>query len=487
MLFNSAQFVAFFAVVYGLYLVLRHRYQNLLLLGASYVFYGSWDWRFLGLMLFSTTMDYGFGLLLGRVEHAARRKAILVTSVTVNLGVLFVFKYFNFFAASLDRLLTVFALHLDARILGVVLPLGISFYTFHNLSYIVDVYRRRVAPARSFVDFGLYVALFPQLIAGPIARPAHLLPQIQGERRITLDMLRSGAWLILLGYFKKVVLADNMAPFTKQLFEHPQSMHGAEVLFGLYAFAFQIYGDFSGYSDIARGLSNLMGFDLMVNFERPYFAANPADFWRRWHISLSTWLRDYLYIPLGGNRRGTARMYANLLLTMFLGGLWHGAAWHFVAWGVFHGVLLCGYRFLREGAGRRAQGADDALATTTTCAPPPAPRPLGRLRHALAVVAFFHITCFGWLLFAVKSLADVPLLLHNLVAPFSLHGRLVLITILLFAVPLLLMEWGEERSGQTAIVKTWPRPLRLACYATLVAAIVLCGALERHAFIYFQF
>src|ERR1043165_1234325 len=328
MLFNSAQFVAFFAVVYGLYLVLRHRYQNLLLLGASYVFYGSWDWGFLGLMLFSTTMDYSFGLLLGRVEHAARRKALLVPSVPVTLGVLFVFKSFTFFATSLDRLLTVFALHLDVRIRALILPLGISFYPFHNLAYIVDVYRRRVAPSRSFVDFGLYVALFPQLIAGPIARTAHLLPQIEGERRITLDMLRNGAWLILLGYFKKVVLADNMAPFTKQLFEQPQSMHGTEVLFGLYAFAFQIYGDFSGYSDIARGLSNLMGFDLMVNFERPYFAANPADFWRRWHISLSTWLRDYLYIPLGGNRRGTARMYGNLLLTMFLGGLWHGAAWH---------------------------------------------------------------------------------------------------------------------------------------------------------------
>jgi D-alanyl-lipoteichoic acid acyltransferase DltB (MBOAT superfamily) len=410
------------------------------------------------------------------VQNAARRKAILVTSICVNLGVLFVFKYFNFFAASADRLLSLFALHLDVRILDVVLPLGISFYTFHNLSYIVDVYRGRVAPARRFTDFALYVALFPQLIAGPIARPAHLLPQIQRPRRITYSMLRSGAWLILLGYFKKVVLADNMAPFTKQLFEHPQSMHGAEVLFGIYAFAFQIYGDFSGYSDIARGLSNLMGFDLMLNFERPYFAANPADFWRRWHISLSTWLRDYLYIPLGGNREGTARTYRNLLITMFLGGLWHGAAWHFVAWGVFHGVLLCGHRFVREGA----------LATTTTCAPPPAPRAL-RLRHALTVFAFFHVTCFGWLLFAVKRLRDVPLLLHNMVAPFTLHGRLIATTLLLFAVPLVLMESIEEWSGRTDIVKAWPRPLRLATYAALVAAIVLCGALERHAFIYFQF
>jgi alginate O-acetyltransferase complex protein AlgI len=469
MLFNSLTFVAFFLIVYALYVVLTHRYQNALLLVASYVFYGSWDWRFLGLMLLSTTMDYYFGLLLGRMPQDARRKWILIVSISVNLGILFVFKYFNFFAVSLDRLLSVFALQVDLRILDVVLPLGISFYTFHNISYIVDIYRGRVEPARRFSDFALYVALFPQLIAGPIARPSHLLPQIQKPRRVTHEMLRMGAWLILLGYFKKVVLADNMVPFTKPLFENPHAMQGTQVLLGIYAFAFQIYGDFSGYSDIARGLSKLMGFELMLNFERPYFATNPADFWRRWHISLSTWLRDYLYIPLGGNRHGAARTYCNLLITMFLGGLWHGAAWHFVAWGVFHGLLLCAHR---------------------AAAPL-----LERARHlhtraawrAVSVVAFFHVTCFGWLLFAVKSLRDVPVLLHNLLAPSPAHGRIALITLLLFAGPLLLMEWAEERTGRREIVKTWPRPVRLACYALLVVLIVLCGAVEHHAFIYFQF
>ncbi len=461
MLFNSLPFVAFFVVVYALYVILTHRYQNALLLVASYFFYGSWDWRFLGLMLFSTTMDYGFGRLLGRMEDERRRRLVLIVSISVNLGILFVFKYFNFFAVSLDRLLSHFALHLGVRVLSVVLPLGISFYTFHNISYIVDIYRRRVEPARRFVDFALYVSLFPQLIAGPIARPAHLLPQIQNPRRITYDMFRTGAWLILLGYFKKVVLADNMAPFTARLFENPHAMHGTEVLFGLYAFAFQIYGDFSGYSDIARGLSNLMGFELALNFERPYFAANPAEFWRRWHISLSTWLRDYLYIPLGGSREGTLRTYRNLLITMFLGGLWHGAAWHFVAWGVFHGLLLSVHR-----------------ATSGV---------FKRVPRALSIIAFFHITCFGWLLFAVKGLVDVPVLLHNLWMPAAVHGRYIVITLLLFAAPLLLMEWAEERSGVLAIVKTWPRPLRLACYASVAAFIVLCGSVERHAFIYFQF
>jgi alginate O-acetyltransferase complex protein AlgI len=466
MLFNSIQFVAFFLVVYALYVILAHRWQNALLLAASYVFYGSWDWRFLGLMLFSTTMDYSFGLVLNRLQEHSRRKRILIVSIAVNLGVLFVFKYFNFFAANLDRLLSLFALHLDMRILNVVLPLGISFYTFHNISYIVDVYRGRVEATRSFVDFALYVALFPQLIAGPIARPAHLLPQIHNPRRITYAMLRTGAWLILLGYFKKVVLADNMVPFTKPLFENPHSMHGTEVLFGLYAFAFQIYGDFSGYSDIARGLANLMGFELALNFDHPYFAANPPDFWRRWHISLSTWLRDYLYIPLGGNRHGRWKTHRNLLITMFLGGLWHGAAWHFVAWGIFHGALLSLHRI-----------AAPLLARLRG----------GRILHALAVVAFFHVTCVGWLLFAVKRLSDVPLLLHNVFVPFPMHGRLALITLILFAAPLVLMEWLEERGGEMHIVKFWPRPLRLACYAALVAAIVLCGAVERHEFIYFQF
>lgn len=461
MLFNSTQFVVFFVVVYALYVILTHRYQNALLLVASYVFYGSWDWRFLGLMLFSTTMDYWFGRLLGRTEADRTRRILLVVSISVNLGILFVFKYFDFFAVSLDRLLSMFALHLGVRVLNVVLPLGISFYTFHNISYIVDIYRRRVDPARRFVEFALYVALFPQLIAGPIARPAHLLPQIRNPRRITSDMFRTGAWLILLGYFKKVVLADNMAPFTARLFDHPHTMHGVEVLFGLYAFALQIYGDFSGYSDIARGLSNLMGFDLALNFARPYFAANPAEFWRRWHISLSTWLRDYLYVPLGGSREGRLRTYRNLLITMFLGGLWHGAAWHFVAWGVFHGVLLSIHR-----------------ATSRFFAPLP---------RAVSVIAFFHITCFGWLLFAVKRLSDVPLILNNLRVPSAIHGRYIVMTLLLFAAPLLLMEWAEERSGGVTIVMSWPRPLRLACCALVVAFIVLCGSVERHAFIYFQF
>jgi D-alanyl-lipoteichoic acid acyltransferase DltB (MBOAT superfamily) len=419
-------------------------------------------------MLFSTTMDYGFGLLLGRMQDDRRRRFILIASVSVNLALLLFFKYFNFFADGFARVLSAFALRIDAPLLNVILPLGISFYTFHNISYIVDVYARRVEPARRFVDFGLYVAFFPQLVAGPIARPAHLLPQIQQPRRIPYQMLRTGAWLILLGYFKKVVVADNMAPLSSPLFHNPHSLQGTEVLFALYAFAFQIYGDFSGYSDIARGLANLMGFELALNFRRPYFAVTPAEFWRRWHISLSTWLRDYLYIPLGGSRHGTARTYRNLLITMCLGGLWHGAAWHFVAWGIFHGLLLCAHR-----------------ATAPLLARLPFTRDRALSRVAGAAV-YFHVTCFGWLLFAVNGLRDVPVVVRNLLVP-SMHGRLAIGTVALLAGPLLLMELAEERGGGEAIVKTWPRPVRLACYASLIAAILLCGAFDRHAFIYFQF
>jgi len=481
MLFNSVQFIVFFLVVYIVYLTLTHRYQNYWLLLASYIFYGSWDWRFLGLMLLSTTMDYGFGLLLHRCEDAARRKTILLVSITVNLGILFVFKYFNFFAGSFQRLLTLFGLGLNIHVINVLLPLGISFYTFHNISYIVDVYRGRVTPTRSLVNFALYVALFPQLIAGPIARPGHLLPQIENHRRITYLMLREGFWLILLGYFKKVVLADSMIPFTSAVFERPGEVYGTQILFGIYAFAFQIYGDFSGYSDIARGLSKLMGFELMLNFYHPYFATNPVDFWKRWHISLSTWLRDYLYIPLGGNRHGTEQTYRNLLITMFLGGLWHGAAFHFVAWGIFHGLLLVAHRMIEPvlATFNRNHRAEDGTSASVFS------------RHSilrvLSIIGFFHITCFGWFLFAVRGLPDVPYLLYKIFDPFIINGQAALVTILVFAGPLLLMEWAEERSGKMPVVKYWPRPVRLACYAAVVLAILLCGAMERHEFIYFQF
>ncbi len=334
------------------------------------------------------------------------------------------------------------------------------------MSYTLDVYRGKLEPVRHFGDFALYVAFFPQLVAGPIERAEHLLPQVRNPRTIRYGMVREGLWLILLGYFKKVVLADNMAPFSRAVFDHPGEVSGLEVLGGIYAFAVQIYGDFSGYTDIARGTARLMGFDLMVNFRHPYFATSPSDFWRRWHISLSQWLRDNLYIPLGGNRQGAWRTHRNLMITMVLGGLWHGAAWNFVAWGVFHGALLSLQRLWRPTAAEEGGGL------------------FGRV---VAAVAFFHVTCFGWMLFGVRQLADVPVLLRSLLRAGEPTSAAVPLTVLVMMLPLLVLELAEECAGRLDVVKTWPRLARLACYSAVFGLIVMFGATENYEFIYFQF
>ena len=472
MLFNSLTFLVFFAVTYAVYIVLTHRYQNLLLLIASYAFYACWDWRFLSLIVASTVIDYFCGIGIERSNANLRRRMLLVFSLCGNLGVLFVFKYCNFFADSLDSILATFNFALDWRIRDIVLPVGISFYTFQTMSYTIDVFRRQCPATRSFVDFALFVSYFPQLVAGPIERARVLLPQLQQPRHITYSQIREGCWLILVGYYLKVVMADNMTSFVSPVFEDPGSASGFKVLVAIYAAAFQIYGDFAGYSSIARGISKLMGIDLMVNFRRPYLAVNPSDFWQRWHISLSSWLRDYLYIPLGGNRGGRLGTYRNLMLTMLLGGLWHGAAWHFVMWGLYHGALLCGHRLLRPVLAR-------CMPTSN----------LGQqVWHLLAVFAFFQLTCFGWLLFFVDSLADIPVLLNSIVSPFRWNGRLGLLSIALFAGPVLLLEcvreYGVENSLEAARI---PRVVRACCYAAIFMAIVLCGVPDRYEFIYFQF
>ena len=473
MLFNSLTFVLFFAVVYSLYVVSSHRQQNRLLLVASYFFYGCWDWRFLSLILISTVVDYCSGLAIHRTSDRLVKRVFLAASVGTNLGILFLFKYFGFFVDSLERFLEVFGTSLDWRVTSLVLPVGISFYTFQTLSYSIDVYLGKLRPTRDFLDFALFVAFFPQLVAGPIERAKTLLPQITGKRTPNSEMVRDGLRLILLGYCQKVVLADNMTPFTRPMFEEPQAFFGLSVIVGVYAAAFQIYGDFAGYSNIARGLAKVMGFDLMVNFNRPYLAANPGDFWRRWHISLSTWLRDYLYIPLGGNRHGKLATHRNLMITMLLGGLWHGAAWNFVAWGLFHGTLLSIHRVMRPSLERI--------------------EPQGRLGRIVwktsTTIGFFHLTCLGWLLFFVKSLGDVPLLLRQMIDPFVINIDAIygILTILAFAGPIVLLEAFQEIRGVPYLAKFWPRPVRFCCYACAVVAIILCGDVGQHEFVYFQF
>jgi alginate O-acetyltransferase complex protein AlgI len=465
MLFNSVEFLVFFVVVYGLYLVLQHRQQNWMLLVASYIFYGWWDWKFLTLIWLSTTVDWLVARGMDDAPTQRRKRQMLAVSLLFNLGLLGTFKYAGFFARSFMDAFAGIGYSVDLRFAELVLPVGISFYTFQSLSYTVDVYRGDLKASRSLLDFALFVGFFPQLVAGPIERATHFMPQVQKPRTVTFDMLREGAWLILLGYFKKVVLADNMTPFTTRVFDNPGDVHGLEVLVGIYAFAFQIYGDFSGYSDIARGTAKLMGFDLMHNFRMPYFAINPSDFWRRWHISLSSWLRDYLYIGLGGNRLGSLFTYRNLLLTMVLGGLWHGAAYNFVAWGVFHGVILCIHRWMTE-------GKEPARGPWLT---------------PIKIALFFQVTCVGWLLFGVKQLSDAPLLLKNLVSPFAVNGLMGLVTVATFAAPVMLLDWLQYRTNDMLLIKRYPKAVRALVYSATFAVILLSGATGAKQFIYFQF
>jgi alginate O-acetyltransferase complex protein AlgI len=460
--FNSFEFANFFVVTYLLYLVLSHRYQNILLLAASYYFYGSWNYEFLSLLVLSTLIDYGCGLYLSRHEGQRGRRLALGISLTANLGLLGVFKYHDFFVASLEELLRPAGFDVKMMRLDLVLPVGISFYTFQTMSYAIDVYRRDLKACTNLLDFALFVSFFPQLVAGPIERAGDLLPQVQHPRRVTLALVRSGVWLIVFGLFKKTVIADNFAPIADATFASPAAVSGPYMLTGIVAFALQIYGDFSGYSDIARGIARLMGFDLMANFRMPYFASGPADFWRRWHVSLSQWLRDYLYIPLGGSRKGPARTYVNLLLTMTLGGLWHGASAHFVAWGVFHGLVLVFYRFTR---GEQ------------------------RLPRVLSIPVFFVITLAGWVLFRVNAIGDVPLVLGSLFGGRALEPGLPSLWagMAVLLLPLILVDLAQEWRRDLFTVLSWPAPSRLAFCLLLLTYIGLCGVTTGHDFIYFQF
>ncbi len=472
MLFNSQVFLLFFAAVYALYLVFRRRHdlQNLLLLIASYYFYGFWDWRFLSLLLISTVIDYAIGRRLESENAPRRRKLLLFASVAANLGILGFFKYFNFFTGNAIALLRALGMNPDAPTLKIILPVGISFYTFQTMSYTIDVYRRRMPATRDFPAFALYVSFFPQLVAGPIERAAHLLPQMLAPRKILPAQLHAGLYLILLGYFKKVVVADNLARIANAVFGAPALYNGLDTLLGVLAFAFQIYGDFSGYSDIARGLAKLLGFDLMINFKLPYFALSPSEFWRRWHVSLSTWLRDYLYIPLGGNRGGPAATYRNLMLTMLLGGLWHGATWMFVLWGFYQGLLLVAYRAIEP----RLPAA-------------PARGPLRLAITGARMALMFFLVLIGWIFFRAPGLPAALTMLRNLgLSPSNITAPMAY-DVAYFILPLLLLDIYHERKGDLLAPTKWPYVPRIALYAALLAATLALGVRESVEFIYFQF
>lgn len=349
MIFNSLVFLIFVAVIFLVYPRLNHRGQNIFLIFASYVFYGYWNWRFVFLLLAITLINYVIGFYLGEADKQRKKKLLITLSIVSNLGILCFFKYFNFFVNSAASVLAAFGLYPNMPLLQVILPIGISFFTFQTMTYTIDIYRNKLQPTKNFIDFALFVSFFPQLLAGPIERAINMLPQIASPRQITKPQILTGMNLILLGYFKKVAIADTLAPIADKIFATPETMTSGQLWTGAYAFTIQIYCDFSGYTDIARGVALILGFKLMENFNAPYLSRSITEFWRRWHISLSTWLRDYLYIPLGGNRAGSVRTYANLLMTFLLCGLWHGAAWPFVIWGLVHGLCLICHRIVLNG------------------------------------------------------------------------------------------------------------------------------------------
>ena len=473
MLFNSFIFLAFFIIVYTLYLLLKSHYkaQNFLLLIASYIFYGYWDWRFSSLLALSTIVDFTVGKFLQNTKEENKRKQLLFISIFFNLSILGFFKYFNFFTESFAGLFQIFGLEANWDTLNVMLPVGISFYTFQTMSYTIDVYKRNLQPINNFLDFALFVSFFPQLVAGPIERATTLIPQIISPRYVKLEQINAGIYLIIWGYFKKIVIADNMANIANSVFKDYTQYQGLDILIGILAFTIQIYGDFSGYSDIARGLSKLMGFELMVNFKLPYFALNPSDFWLRWHISLSTWLRDYLYIPLGGNRQGVFNTYRNLFLTMLLGGLWHGAAWNFVIWGAFHGLILIIYRIFD----REPEHLDP------WCGKYPYPRVLAKM------LLMFILTNIGWVIFRSSSIHQIYYMLAKV--GFSISDQTLVwgYDLLFFCLPLFLIQIFQYVTRDLLIVTKFKPIIRVPIYSFLIIWICVFGVRESGEFIYFQF
>ncbi|MCP3973230.1 MAG: MBOAT family protein [bacterium] len=469
MVFNSVVFALFLAVILVVYWRTPARRRNIILLAGSYVFYGWWDYRFLSLLAISTVVDFYVGKRIYGTVEESRRKRWLLLSVAVNLGILAIFKYSGFFVDSLSALTSSIGFGELSPALRVVLPVGISFYTFQTMSYSFDIFRHRIDPTRSLIDFGTYVAYFPQLVAGPIERASRLLPQIETYERPKPrgDRLVAGIGLIAVGFFKKVVLADGVAGVANAVFAEPAGFSGISTLVGVLAFAIQIYGDFAGYTDIARGVSKLLGIDLVLNFSEPYLARNITEFWRRWHISLSDWLRDYLYIPLGGNRGSTLATYRNLMVTMLLGGLWHGASWNFVLWGGLHGAYLVVHKLTRRGA------VDSG--------------PL-RWTHAPSIIVTFLFVNVAWVFFRADTFSGAWQVLRNI---FTMAdgatslSDLVLVAVL--GVATLVVDLGNRVGADAVSLMRRSPALAGAAAAIVIAAVIVFSGGTPEPFIYFQF
>jgi len=482
MLFNSIDFAIFLPIVFILYWFVTDKnlkLQNFLIVAASYLFYGWWDWRFLLLILFSTLVDYTVSRQLKNEEKQFKRRILLWTSILVNLGFLGFFKYYNFFLDNFITAFSFFGQDIQANSLNIILPVGISFYTFQTLSYTIDVYKRQLEPTKDFIAFSAFVSFFPQLVAGPIERATHLLPQFYTKRTFDYSKAVDGMRQILWGLFKKIVIADNCAEFANQIFNNSADMNGSTLVLGALFFTFQIYGDFSGYSDIAIGTSRLFGFDLMRNFNFPYFSRDIAEFWRRWHISLSTWFRDYLYIPLGGSRGGTWMKVRNTFIIFIVSGFWHGANWTFIVWGALNAIYFLPLLLTNNNRNNLETVAQGKL--------------LPSLKEVSFMLLTFGLTAFAWIFFRAENIGHAISYISEILSPslFSIPKFAgmynALITIILVGVFVLIEWFGRE--GQYAISNLglkWKRPIRYAMYYSIVIAIFWFGGKEQQ-FIYFQF
>ncbi len=482
MLFTSIDFAIFLPIVFALYWLLSNKslkLQNSLIVAASYVFYGWWDWRFLSLILFSTVVDYLVGRKLKSEENISKRKILLWTSILVNIGFLVFFKYYNFFLDNFITAFSFFGTDIRPSSLNIVLPVGISFYTFQTLSYTIDVYKRKIEPTNDFIAFSAFVSFFPQLVAGPIERATHLLPQFYKKRSFEYAKAVDGMRQILWGLFKKIVIADNCAEFANEIFNNSADLSGSTLVLGALFFTFQIYGDFSGYSDIAIGTSRLFGFDLKRNFNFPYFSRDIAEFWRRWHISLSTWFRDYLYIPLGGSRGGTWMKVRNTFAIFIVSGFWHGANWTFIAWGILNAIYFLPLLLTNNNRNNLDIVAQGRLFPS--------------IKELALMLMTFTLTVFSWIFFRANNIEHAISYISQIFSPslFSIPqftGIDRALSTILLVVTFVLIEW-KGREAQYAIANLglkWNAPLRHAMYYAIIITLFWFGGKEQQ-FIYFQF
>ncbi|MEL7195206.1 MAG: MBOAT family O-acyltransferase [Bacteroidota bacterium] len=480
MLFNSLDFLIFFPVIVGLYFALSPKYRWVLLLGASYYFYMCWKAEYIILIVFSTLVDYFAAGQMARIQEKKKRRPFLYLSLLSNLGLLFFFKYWNFFSGETRALLDSWNIMVDVPTFQLLLPVGISFYTFQTLSYTIDVYNGKLEPEKNLGRFALYVSFFPQLVAGPIERATHLLPQLRKTFDFDYQRVVSGLQQMLWGFFKKVVIADRLAVYVNEIYASPGDENGLALLLATYFFAFQIYCDFSGYSDIAIGAARVMGYDLMENFRTPYLSRSIREFWSRWHISLSTWFRDYLYIPLGGNRVPQVRWFLNLFIVFVVSGFWHGANWTFLIWGALHGSYL-----VAEILWKRLPFAQFKGIPT-------------RLKNILSIGITFHLTLLAWVFFRANSLGDAITVIRSVVElPLTLSVEMIretinqaggltwlvtafILVLFVFADPVMDKAIKKLRSGKSI-------SYAFGIFASILSGIIILGYFGEVEFIYFQF